>query len=140
MSDHIPDPTKMINDTPRTDEAQFGTGRVSVSFARQLERQLNAANERIPLLIAERDTARRQADQKYKLREEFLDLLGTNDVEQGVAAVREMKERIKRLEEYGNAMVAHVYCYRTQRKWTEEAYQDLIETIADWEKAKEAKP
>jgi uncharacterized coiled-coil DUF342 family protein len=52
---------------------------------------------------------------------------------------RQLKQRIKRLEEYGNAMVAHVYCYRTQRKWTEEAYQDLIETIADWEKAKEAK-
>lgn len=47
MNDHIPDPTKMINDTPRTDEAQFGTGRVSVNFACQLERELNAANERI---------------------------------------------------------------------------------------------
>jgi len=92
-------------------------------FARKLERELNAANSkiellmsanadvariaeerdaaenRIPLLIAERDTARRQADQQYKLREEFADLLGTDDVEQGVAAVREMKERIKRLEE-----------------------------------------
>ena len=34
-------------DTPRTDEAQFGTGRVSVDFARRLERELNAANERI---------------------------------------------------------------------------------------------
>ena len=39
-----------MNDTPRTDEAQFGTGRVSVSFARQLERELNAANERIKRL------------------------------------------------------------------------------------------
>lgn len=28
--------------TPRTDEAQFGTGRVSVAFARQLERELAA--------------------------------------------------------------------------------------------------
>jgi hypothetical protein len=32
-----------MNDTPRTDEAQFGTGRVSVDFARQLERELNEA-------------------------------------------------------------------------------------------------
>jgi hypothetical protein len=47
MSDHIPDSTKMINDTPRTEEAQFGTGRVSVSFARQLERELNAVNAEI---------------------------------------------------------------------------------------------
>ena len=46
---HIGDTNKMV-DTPRTDEAQFGTGRVSVSFARQLERELNAANERIKRL------------------------------------------------------------------------------------------
>ena len=34
-----------MSDTPRTDEAQFGTGQISVSFARTLERELNAANE-----------------------------------------------------------------------------------------------
>jgi len=50
MNDHIPDPTKMINDTPRTEEAQFGTGRVSVSFARQLERELNSAQQHIKRL------------------------------------------------------------------------------------------
>ena len=49
MSNHLGDTNKMV-DTPRTDEAQFGTGRVSVSFARQLERELNAANERIKRL------------------------------------------------------------------------------------------
>ena len=32
-----------ISNTPKTDEAQFSTGRVSVDFARQLERELNAA-------------------------------------------------------------------------------------------------
>ena len=36
-----------MSETPRTDEAQFGTGRVSVSFARTLERELNAANAEI---------------------------------------------------------------------------------------------
>ncbi len=93
---HIGDTNKMVSDTPRTDAA-IGNSQdrswMDGTLCRQLERELNAANE-----------------------------------------------RTKRLEEYGNAMVAHVYCYRTQRKWTEEAYQDLIETIADWEKAKEAKP
>jgi hypothetical protein len=39
-----------MSDTPRTEEAQFGTGRVSVSFARQLERELNAAQQRIKRL------------------------------------------------------------------------------------------
>ena len=34
-----------MSDTPRTSEAQFGTGRVSVSFAAQLERELNEAKE-----------------------------------------------------------------------------------------------
>ena len=47
---HLGDTNKMVSDTPRTDEAQFGTGRVSVSFARQLERELNAANQRIKRL------------------------------------------------------------------------------------------
>ena len=41
--------------TPRTDEAQFGTGRVSVDFARQLERELAAATERIRRLTAAGD-------------------------------------------------------------------------------------
>ena len=54
--------------------------------------------------------------------------------------LEEAKERIKRLEDYGNALVAHVYAYRTQRQWTEESYQDLIQTIADWDKAKATKP
>ena len=46
---HRGDTNKMV-DTPRTGEAQFGTGRVSVDFARQLERELNAANDRIKRL------------------------------------------------------------------------------------------
>lgn len=50
------------------------------------------------------------------------------------------EDRIKRLEDYGNALVAHVYAYRTQRQWTEESYHDLIQTIADWDKAKASKP
>jgi hypothetical protein len=133
MSDHIPDVTKMIGETPRTDmmeqHAPVGIRRNSAfeqasDLCRQLERELNAANERIRLLIAERDTARRQADQQYNLREEFRELLGTDDVEKGVAVVREMNERIKRLEEVGDKM--EIYCdTRLARKWLE---------------AKEAKP
>jgi hypothetical protein len=47
---HLGDTNKMVSDTPRTDDAQFGTGRVSVDFARQLERELNVANDRIKRL------------------------------------------------------------------------------------------
>ena len=55
MNDHIPDPTKMISDTPRTDAEAFlphdSKYRVcDADFARQLERELNAANDRIKRL------------------------------------------------------------------------------------------
>jgi hypothetical protein len=58
MSDHIPDLTKMISDTPRTDHqnhellnADSYTSWLEMSgFARQLERELNAANYRIKRL------------------------------------------------------------------------------------------
>jgi len=170
MSDHIPDVTKMISDTPRTEmmeqHAPVGIRRNSAfeqasDLCRQLERELNAANERIKnlesalstvenidkvnayqdlesanerikWLIAERDTARLQADQNWKLREEFTELLGTDDVEQGVAVVREMKERISKLNDYVAAL---------------ETAGDLMVNelsygydVDMWNQAKEAKP
>jgi len=51
MNDHIPDPTKMISDTPRTDAHNWKDGdyddplHAFYDFAGQLERELNAANE-----------------------------------------------------------------------------------------------
>ena len=54
MNDHIPDPTKMISNTPRTDD-QIGydgstMSAIRIEFCRTLERELNAANERIKQL------------------------------------------------------------------------------------------
>ena len=69
------------------------------SYLVELEHELADAHDRIRLLVAERNTARLQADQKISLREDFRELLGTDNIEQGVAVVREMKGRIKRLEE-----------------------------------------
>ena len=54
---HLGDTNKM-SDTPRTDAAEYESqdepveklGAVDVDFARQLERELNAANERIKRL------------------------------------------------------------------------------------------
>ena len=141
MSHHIPDVTKMISDTPRMKAAQMAamehmTGDV-YRVGCDIERELNAANSkiellmsanadvariaeerdaaenRIPLLIAERDTARLQADRNYKLREEFRALLGTDDVEQGVAVVRGLQQRISKLYDYvaaletGGDLMAH---------------------------------
>jgi hypothetical protein len=55
VSDHIPDVTKMIGETPRTDAEAFlphdSKHRVcDADFTRQLERELNAAQERISKL------------------------------------------------------------------------------------------
>ena len=152
MSNHLGDTNKMV-DTPRMKAAQMaaiehGTGNV-YRVGCDIERELNAANskiellmsanadvariagerdaaeKRIRLLIAERDTARLQTDQKHSLREEFRELLGTDDIEVGVAVVREMRRRIKRLEEAGDAMV--------NEGWNE---PHLAEA---WRKAKEVK-
>ncbi len=52
-SDHIPDATKMISDTPRTDaglEYDDTTVDDVKDFARTIERELNAANDRIKRL------------------------------------------------------------------------------------------
>ena len=148
MSDHIPDLTKMIGETPISDSTPHNVGELGM-LCRKLERELNAANskiellmsanadvariaderdaaeKRIPLLIAERDTAQLRASQNWKIREEFRALLGTDDVATALAVVREMKERIKRLEEAGDRAIENSY------------YPDRVKV---WHKAKEAKP
>ena len=56
MSDHIPDVTKMISDTPRTESFNcYDSGcddplHAWGAFSAELERELNAANERIKRL------------------------------------------------------------------------------------------
>jgi hypothetical protein len=129
MNDHIPDATKMISDTPRMQSALFNAP--DAGFANiwkvgcDIERELATAQDRIRLLVAERNTARLQADQKISLREEFRELLGTDEIEQGVVVVRGLQDRIKRLEEAGDAMA--------YEGWNE-PYLSLA-----WRKAKEAK-
>jgi hypothetical protein len=69
------------------------------AYLLDVEHELSDAQDRIRLLVAERNTARLQADQRVSLREEFRELLGTDEIEQGVVVVRGLQERIKRLEE-----------------------------------------
>ena len=87
-NDHIPDVTKMIQDTPRTDAEAFlphdSKYRVcDADFARQLERELNAAQERIKMLKEE------LMDAKNKYAALVAD----------VALYEDRADRIKRLEE-----------------------------------------
>jgi predicted RNase H-like nuclease (RuvC/YqgF family) len=138
MNDHIPDPTKMINDTPRTDAVYFKQGATMYDLANEMklvERELNAANgeierltakvaqlyegaeeqkQRIHSLIAERDTARQQSDQKVSIRKEFRHLLGTDDIEQGITVVCDWLGYIKQLETENDAMRADLLLWRDQ--------------------------
>ena len=107
------------------------------------------AKRRIQSLIAERDTARLQADQKVSLRYEFCQLLGTDELKEGVAAVKAMKDRIKRMEEALRSIVNQDYRNQQRIKRFEEAGDALVrgaswmgmrKEIERWREAKEAKP
>ena len=83
----------------------------------KLEFELNAANQRIKSLIEERDRANRLADWKWNLRGEFESLLGTDNIENGIKAVKEMKQRIKRLEEVAEDLVEQNDIYIRRQEW-----------------------
>ena len=109
---HLGDTNKMVGETPRTDEAQFGTGRVSVSFARTLERELNAANAEI--------------EEKRK------------DVVWLATEKAKLENRIKRLEEAGDALeYASVILEAGEDP---NGFEKLLIAQRAWRKAKEAKP
>jgi hypothetical protein len=98
-----------MSKTPTPDAAKFVAvdtiiGRDMPGFAvgslvaEELERELTEAKHRIRTLIEERDRARIQADHKWRLREEFEALLGTNDVATGVERVKEAQRGLARYE------------------------------------------
>ena len=92
---HIPDTGKMVGDTPRTDAAYAASTGAAIyelfKESQEIERELQEAQARIRLLIAERDSARQQAAQNWKLRDEFAALLGTDDVEEAVCRLKRWK-------------------------------------------------
>lgn len=75
--------------------------------ARQLERELQDAQARIRQLIAERDSARAIRDQNWKLRDEFVALLGTDDVKEGAHEVRRLKAAVLLLRQAGGVLRAY---------------------------------
>jgi hypothetical protein len=92
MNDHIPDLTKMIGDTPRTNAAEleanigvthFDHGDLSAAyhFARQLERELDEANK------------------TNRLQYELITTAEKRGVDKSKEELNAAKERIKRLEE-----------------------------------------
>ena len=128
-----------MSDTPRTDDAQWGHGKVTTDFARQLERELDAANVEI-------DEKRKDivylATEKAKLEERINRLeemyekeIGENDKFIGTnlqaLLTRELNtanQRIKRLVQAGDCLLSH-------RNST-----DYHEKVREWDKAKKDKP
>ena len=116
MSYHIADANKMVSDTPRSDAHNWHDGdyddpiHAFYDFARQLERELNAANDRIKRL-EDGDAAL-----TYSIG---LDLQKENEA---------LKARIQRLEEAGDALKAAGY------------FGGFGDAVNKWNKAKEDKP
>ena len=130
MSDHIPDVTKMISDTPRTDEESFfphdSKYKVCDSdFARQLERELNAANDMFRKLNIH---ALNLTDRIKQLEGQLMDAKDKHAVLVADVVLNEDRaERIKRLEEAGDYLCAAA------------AFMGWHDKIESWNKAKEAK-
>ena len=111
MNDHIPDLTKMIGDTPRTDAAYFKPHATMYDLAgemKRIERELTAANERI----------KRLEEEFNELRSDEARLLNSNG---------ELERRIKRLLEAGDKMANST------------DVREYSVAIQNWTKAKEAK-
>ena len=141
MSDHIPDVTKMISDTPRTDKAWKTTHSVyefTVEMKR-MERELNEANKTISLQHELMTTAEKRGVDKAK------------------EELNEANHRIKRLEDENNELRAEEACLLNSTgelerriKRLEEAGDEMFrmlefdgcESVGQnmWKQAKEAKP
>jgi len=97
MNDHIPDLTKMIGDTPISDSTPHNVADLGM-LCRRLERELNAANERIERLQA-------VTNDPHALWANWL--RGSVALPVGIGDVREYQERIKRLEEGGGLALGY---------------------------------
>ena len=109
-----------MSDTPISDSTQHNVAELGM-LCRKLERDVNDGIDRIKRLIAERDTARMQAAQKVDLRKEFRHLLGTDDVQEGITVVCDLKQLaevrlgyIKQLETENDAMRADLLLWSEQ--------------------------
>lgn len=144
-----------MSDTPRTDgcltEILDAYGYVHqgncpqrwVNHSRELERELNAANDRIDLLTAcNADVARiaKERDDaldRIKRLEEFVDQLTNPKFTRDDLPKEALLQYIKRLEEAGDAL----YENSDPTRWDlPEANARKLKEQEAWRKAKEAKP
>ena len=91
---HLGDTNKMVSETPISDSTPHNVADLGMQI-RRLERQLNAANERIKRLEA-------VTNDPHALWTNWL--RGDVKLPVGIGDVRQYQERIKRLEELGNEL------------------------------------
>ena len=102
---HNGNANKMVSDTPRTDAGiEYDDTNIDdiQDFARQLERELNAANERIKRLeeaIQERDKEWFQVIESIL---GFHPVSMTEALHIGIERIKKQKQRIKRLEAFAS--------------------------------------
>lgn len=82
----------------------------------RLTRERDESRERLAAAISDRNSARAQAEQVWKLREEFVDLLGTCDIQMGVEKVKGLLARVRQLESEWSGWPA------LQREWFGDRY------------------
>ena len=134
-NDHIPDATKMISDTPRMQSALLD--HPDAGFAKiwqvgcDIERELNAANAIIKQQQLLDEENLRLKERIKRLEEDLIDAKNKHSaLVADVVLYEDRGNRIKRLEEAGDAMVSHAKALG----------MDGTGLVKRWNKAKEAKP
>lgn len=137
MSNHLGDTNKMVSETPRTDAAtkaaiEHGTGDVWF-LAMKLERELNAANERIKRMEEWKESAL-EVEREWNANAIATMLGGKPGESQRKVIAREVPrllDRIKRLGKAGNLL--------RDRYILENENWDL-QTVNEWNEAQEVTP
>jgi hypothetical protein len=132
MSDHIPDVTKMIGETPRTDAAYFKPHATMYDLAGEMklmERELNEANSKIEALNRGNAAAERILCEAAGVES------GRDALEWIVAA----KDRIKRLEEALESIREYWNRDNNNRALVDACWY-AIDTASEALESKEAKP
>jgi hypothetical protein len=138
MSDHIPDVTKMIGETPRKDHlvkhAPIGLRPIpafdqAVELVDALERELNAANERIEALNRGNAAAERI----------LCEAAGVESGRDVLDWIVSAKDRIKRLEEALESIREYWNRDNNQRAMVDACWY-AIDKSSEALEAKEAKP
>jgi hypothetical protein len=121
-----------MSDTPISDNTPHNVADLGM-LCRRLERQLNTANKRLEEIEKSGVYDGRPIDKTYlTIHSDVLSTMVSEKAYDPQTTIRELQDRIKRLEEAGDAMVA-----AWDREWLTDA--DIEAIIDNCNEAKEAK-